>query len=82
MGKLKELISDSAGNIMKQLMSKGHPLTMIFGDLKIRYKNYDEFLAMWEDDTGIPCWTCGRELFRLRGTEQLMCFEGKVLGTV
>jgi len=78
---VKELRDDSVGNILKQLMSKG-PRTMIFGDLKREFKNYDEFLDAWDDDTGIPCWTCGRELSRLRGTNVLMCFNGKVLGKV
>lgn len=77
------LTYDTSENVIKQLMDDGHSFVFHFGDLKVEYSNYEDFLIHWDDDTGIPCWTCGRELFKLRNSDYLHCFGlGKWLGNV
>jgi len=73
---------DTSENLIEQILDDGRTITFHFGDDTVSYDSYDDFLIHWEE-TGIPCWDCGHELFKLRSTDYLHCFGlSKWLGEV
>lgn len=71
---------DYRGNVIKQLIEQSNGLVMDFGEFKATFTTYENFLLIFEE-TDIPCWCCGRALFRIRGSDYLKCYTGKLIGT-